>query len=372
MYFLNLPCRNLWRRPLRSCLTALGIALAVATIIALVSLTRGVERSWSQGLADRGVHMVGFQKSAVEILSSSLNAKLVDEVSRVPGVKAAAGELINLLKLPSGLVGVSGWSAGSFLWQTIRLREGRIPRPDNSSEVVLGYRFAQQLGIKPGGRIPFEGAELEVVGLSREALVLNESNLVLSLSRLQRIMNREGQITLINLQIIHHGDSGQVEALKDQLGRLFPEVTFLETQEAIDASQILQMLRKLTLSVSGIAFFMGFFFILNTMLMSITERTREMGILSAVGWSQARIMSLVVLEGAILTAVGTAAGLFLGIVGLQGLKSLRQFQGFFEPVFSTALIAEIFIWAIFLGVIGSLYPAWKTGRLRTVVALTHE
>jgi putative ABC transport system permease protein len=316
--------------------------------------------------------MVGFQKSAVEILSSSLNAKLVDEVSQVPGVKAAAGELINLLKFPTGLVGVSGWSAGSFLWKTIRLREGRIPRPDHPREVILGYRLAQRFGIKPGGHIPFEGVELDVVGLSREALVLNENNLVLSLSQLQSIMNRENQITLINLQLIHPGDIGQVESLKDRLGRLFPEVIFLETREAIDASQILQTFRKLTLSVSGIAFLTGFFFILNTMLMSITERTREMGILSAVGWSQARIMSLVVLEGVILTAIGTAAGLFLGIAGLKGLKSLSQFQGFFEPVFSAGLITEVFITAILRGVIGSLYPAWKTGRLRTVTALAHE
>jgi putative ABC transport system permease protein len=346
--------------------------MAVATIIALVSLSQGVERSWSQGLADRGVHLVGFQKSAVEILSSSLNAKLIDEVSRVPGVKAAARELINLVRLPFGLVGVSGWSAGSFLWQTIRLREGRIPHFNNPREVVLGYRLAQQLKIKPSDRIPFEGVELEVVGLSRETLVLNENNLVLSLSQLQRIMNRENQITLINLQLVHPGDSGQVEALKDRLDRLFPEVIFLETREAIDASQILQTFRKMTLSVSGSAFLMGFFFILNTMLMSITERTQEMGILSAVGWSQARIMSLVVLEGTILTAIGTIVGLFFGTVGLQGLKNLRQFQSFFEPVFSMALISEVFITAIFLGAVGSLYPAWKTGRLRTLAALTHE
>jgi len=83
-------------------------------------------------------------------------------------------------------------------------------------------------------------------------------------------------------------------------------------------------------------------------------------------------MSLVVLEGTILTAIGTVVGLLCGTVGLQGLKSLRQFQGFFEPEFSTALIAEVFLTAIFLGAIGSLYPAWKTGRLRTVAALTHE
>ena len=80
MYFLSISFRNLWRRPVRSCLTAMGVAVAVATLIALVGTSQGVERAWSESMAGRGIHMLGFRKNTVEILSSTIDQAVVEQI----------------------------------------------------------------------------------------------------------------------------------------------------------------------------------------------------------------------------------------------------------------------------------------------------
>ena len=83
-----------------------------------------------------------------------------------------------------------------------------------------------------------------------------------------------------------------------------------------------------------IALLMGVFFILNTLLMSVNERIREIGILAALGWRKMRIMAMVMFEGMLLAALGSAAGLLIGIAGLHRLASLKHLQGFIDPAVS--------------------------------------
>lgn len=372
MLFLSLPLRNLGRRLVRSGLTALGVALAVATLIALVGMTHGVERAWTQTLSDRGVHMLGLRKSAVEILSSAIDQEVLEKIGRVEGVKAVAGELIDLVKMDAGLIGVSGFPPGSFLWQSLNLRQGRLPGADDRQEVVMGQKLAERLGLKPGDRFPFLGTELEVVGISKQAIVLNESNLVLPLSLLQKLLGKEGKLTLVNLRLSQPGDEQKVAEIQAKLQALFPDLVFLETKEATEASQFIQLLRKIAWGTSVIALFMGLFFILNTLLMSISERTREIGILSALGWSKGRILTMIVLEGLLLSSSGSLLGLALGWGGLQWLAFLKQLQGFIDPDLSSRFLAEVFLAAAGLGVLGSLYPAWRITRLRAVETLKYE
>ncbi len=94
------------------------------------------------------------------------------------------------------------------------------------------------------------------------------------------------------------------------------------------------LLKKMNWSISVIALLMGVFFILNTLLMSVNERIREIGILAALGWRKMRIMAMVMFEGMLLAALGSAAGLLIGMAGLHRLASLKHLQGFIDPTVS--------------------------------------
>ncbi len=372
MLFLSLPLRNLGRRLVRSGLTALGVTVAVATLIALVGISHGVERSWSQSMADRGIHMICVRKSAVDIMTSTIDQQTVEKIGKMPEIKAAAGELIDLVKLEPGIVGVGGWPLNSFLWQTLRLRQGRLPGPNDPQGAVMGQKLADRLKLRQGDTFTFLGSKLKILGISQQSSVLNESILVVPLPLMQKKMGKKGKVTLINLRLSHPENAGEVARVQARLQELYPDLTFLETKEASDNNHLIRLLRKMNWSISIVALLMGLFFILNTMLMSVTERTREVGILCALGWSKGRILALVMLEGLLLAALGSALGLGVGLAGLQWLASLKQLQGFIDPVVSSRFLLEVFLAATILGVCGSFYPAWRTTRLRAVEALKYE
>ena len=372
MYFLSISFRNLWRRPVRSCLTAAGVAVAVGTLIALVGTSQGVERAWSDSMAGKGIHMLGFRKNTVDILSGTINQAAVEQIGRIAGIKAAAGELADLVKLETGVIGISGWPADSFLWETVQIQKGRRPGTNDPNGALLGQRLAERLGLGVGDSLPLLDTKVEVIGVFRQASVLNESAMILPLSLMQKLMGKEGKVTVINLRLFHPNDTREAAAIQAHLNELLPGLSFLETKEVTEANQMIGLLKKMNWSISVIALLMGVFFILNTLLMSVNERIREIGILAALGWRKIRIMAMVMFEGMLLTALGSAVGLLIGIAGLHRLASLKHLQGFIDPTVSPRFMLEVALAATVLGILGSLYPAWRTSRLRTVDALKQE
>jgi putative ABC transport system permease protein len=124
--------------------------------------------------------------------------------------------------------------------------------------------------------------------------------------------------------------------------------------------------------ISFLAVLVGSLGMLNTMLMSVLERTREIGVLRALGWRRGQVLGIIVRESCILGVVGGALGMVLG-VGLTRLLDLAEgLVGAFEPVFTVQLFVQAGIVAVLVGLVGGLYPAWRATRLRPVEALRYE
>jgi putative ABC transport system permease protein len=346
--------------------------MAVATFIALVGTSQGVERAWSQSMTGKGIHMLGFRKNAVEILSSTIDQEVVEKINQVNGVKAVAGELADLVKFETGVIGISGWPSDCFLWKTLQIQKGRLPGKNDPNGALLGQRLAHRLGLGVGDIIPLLDTKVEVIGTFRQASVLNESAMILPLSLMQQIMGKEGKVTVINLRLFHPEDIHEAAVIQARLNELYPSLSFLETKDVTEANQMINLLRKMNWSISIIAMLMGLFFILNTLLMAVNERTREIGIFIALGWRNTRIMALVLFEGMLLAIIGSATGLLIGLTGLYRLASLKYLQGFIDPSISFRFMIEVILAAIILGILGSLYPAWRTSRLWAVNALKQE
>ncbi len=373
MRFISIPFRNLVRRPLSSALTALGISVAIGGLIALVGMSRGMERSWETSLHDRGTHILAVKKGAVEILTASLDENLVNDLIKIPGVIAVSGELVDLLGLENGeTTVVTGWGPNDRMWATLKISSGRLPAHNELDSVVLGKTTAQAVKAEPGSRIRLFDQDFSVVGITQQAGAMNNSAVFMPLVSLQGMVERKGRVNSFHIQIAHPDDKKASDEVKALLAKAFPELTFSETEEVADRNHVMQMLRATAWSTSVVAVIVALVVILNTMLMSVMEQTQQIGIMSAIGWQPSRILFLIVLEGLVLAAVGALIGTGLGIGGLHLLAAMPKGRGFIQPGVDIRVIVEAVVAALLLGGLGSLYPAWRAVRINTIEALRHQ
>jgi putative ABC transport system permease protein len=110
----------------------------------------------------------------------------------------------------------------------------------------------------------------------------------------------------------------------------------------------------------------------NTMVMSVMERTREIGVLRALGWRKRRVLWMIVRESVALSLLGSAAGVAVGLALGLLLNQVPAMQGFLRLRYSVELFAQAIGTALILGVVGGVYPAWRASRLQPVEALRYE
>jgi putative ABC transport system permease protein len=373
MSFLALTIRNVTRRPLRAALAAGGVALSVASFIALIGVVRGHARAWERTLAGQGTDVIVAHKGAVELMSTSLDTAVSDQLAAASGVRDGAGELLDLVGLDAGpTVIMSGRPTNSFLWTGLETVRGRLPSSNEPFGVALGQGLADALGVDVGGHIDAEGFSFIVTGVVRPVGALTSHMIFMPLSQMQTLFHRTGVITIVNLRLDGSSDPARAASTLASLTQHFPNLTFTEAHAIGDQNPILKMADAFAWSVSLVALLIGLAGVLNTLLMSVTERVREIGILSAVGWDAARVVGLIVCEGLVLACSGSVVGAGAGILALYGLAALPRVAGLIEPAVTVRLILEVIMAAIALGALGSLYPAWHAARLRPADALKHE
>lgn len=373
MHFIAIPLRNLRHRSLRSLLTLLGVAVAVSACIAFTSLSRGLEESWVFALEERGTDIYVAYKGVVDILLSSIEEELGEELKKAPGVRDVAGELAWMGSLDEGQpLLVIGWPIGSYLWSTLSLAEGELPKAGENDRIVIGGSLSEAMELKPGDDFDLRGHRFKVSGVSRPGGVLRNHALILPLAALQKIIRREGVVTTFNIHLEQGAGPEAVKELMAGLKARFPDLQFLQAGSVGRENQTVQFFHGIAWSMSSMAFVIAFVVMLNTLFMSVAERTREIGILAAVGWSPRRIFALILLEGGILAAAGAMLGLLLGNQLFGLILKLGGLGGFISPQVSPVLMFLVAGGALLLGLAGSFFPALRAVRMWPAEALRQE
>jgi putative ABC transport system permease protein len=382
VHFLSFILKNLLRRKFRSALTVVGVAVAIAAVVALVGIARGFETSLAELYETRGVDLIVLRAGSAERLASSLPEKVGDEVRRIPGVQSVSPGLMDMVSFEKGhLIGVplQGWAADSPLFDDLRVIEGRLLRAGDRHAVMLGLVLAKNLDKRPGDRLEIEGQDFEVVGIYESFSVYENGSAVVLLADLQQLMDRPGQVTGFQVVLGPAPDRREavervrreIEALHDSRGRPY-RLSAMPIKDYVQSTTQIRVGQAMAWLTSMIALVIGVIGVLNTMIMSVFERTREIGILRAVGWRPSRVVRLVLYESLLLSLAGAALGIGGAVLLVRTFSQSAAAGGLVRPDVSPAVLAQGLAIALAMGLIGGAYPAVRGARLLPTEALRHE
>jgi putative ABC transport system permease protein len=355
---IGLIALNLVRNRGRTALTAAGIGVGVATIVALLALTQGLKQSVG-GLSNLGGASFGlFQSGVADPTSSVLPRSLVAQVKRQPGVEDAAPILLVTEAVPDSPAAiVFGVMPNGFVVRRLVFTAGRSVR---GREAAVGDALASQLGLAPGDEITLEGERFPVVGVYHAGVAFEDAGAILPLAAANRLAGGSGGVTTIAVTL---KSNASLDAVTAALRRAFPGTTTIANPgEAARANPAFEIVTKAVLVIAVLALVLGAIAVTNTMAMAVLERQRELALLAAIGWSPRQVASLVVGEGAAVGLIGAAIGVGVGVALGHLIVSLLSASGFVDPVLTLWSVGRGFLIGLAIGVLGGLLPAWRVAR----------
>ena len=361
--------RNLWRRRTRTLISASGIGIGVATLVMLGGLVDGLigELNSLAGSGGAG-NITVMQRDVADMSLSSLDERIARAIQAMPQVEAASPFVLGfVMSKEMPLFIIAGLDPNSPAMRHYSLVEGRyMARPN---EIVIGKIAAETYDLDVGDTMQLYDNRYKVVGISETGVSYEDGGGLLALSETQRLMGKPRSVSFIFVDV---KDPSQADLVVELINKRFPEAraslssTFAQnTNDIASTMAMTNAIRLLALIVGGIV-------VANTMIMSIYERTREIGTLRAVGWARRRILGQILQESVYLCLFAGVLGALVGVVLLTLLALPASMSQFIAPTWHARTFITALSVALALGVVGGLYPAWRASKLRPVEALRYE
>lgn len=359
---------NLRRRLTRTLLTAAGIAVGVATIVALLSFTQGLRES-AAGFVHLGGSELGvFQANVSDPTTSLLPESTIGRLKALSQVADATPLLliVEAVKRDPAAVVFGARPDGFFARQLVILQGARLR--SGQGEALVGDRLASQLGLAPGSTLAVRGHPYTIAGVYHSGILFEDSGAVLDLSEAQRLTGRAGEATNV---IVSLAPGARAGAAAKAIERALPGTQAITTAEqALRAGANGTLIAKAIFVIVAIAIIVGVIGVANTMAMAIAERRAELGLLSTIGWSPLRVATLILGEGVAVSVLGAAGGLLLGVIGGEELVRALGVGAYVSPSVTAWGLGRGLLVGVAIGVLGGIYPAWRVTRMTPLKALS--
>ena len=369
MSFLKFILKNPFRRKNSAILAIVGIAIGIIVIVALGGITDGLVNTFEDTIHAGGADfsISGKETGDSAYGTNTIDANWTDKIANVTGVEEAYPIYVVLTSVGDNYMNtLIGIDPNGTALADISMKEGRIMK-DNASEAILGEIYADDNDYKVGDTIKIDGEEFEIVGIYETGDQNMAGGVFTSISKVGDLMNDDDSISNIYVKVKKGEDP---QAVADRIDEMYGDdiATITSVMEMQQMGDMLNMLQASTWAISLLAIVVGGLGIINTMLMSVFERTREIGVLKAVGWSNRKILTMIVGESLVITIVSAIIG---SIIGFAACTLLGPQMGI-TPLFTPKIFIQAFGIAIVVGIIGGLYPAIKAVKLPPTEALRYE
>jgi putative ABC transport system permease protein len=370
--FIGLILRSVYTRKVRTALTAVAVALGVGTVVTLGVVTHSLRQTAIGVLQTGQADFTVAQKGVSDVLFSTISNDEFDRIRTTPGIKTAIGVLVSTKKYNAANplfleIGIQPQDLAPF---GVSVLQGRAFAPTATKEIMLGYRAAESLGKHVGDNFTIDGLTYQVVGIFRTGNSFGDSASMFPLPSLQSTERLDGNVTLVFAKV---QPGVNIDRVRAAIERANAQLTTARTQSEfgqIDRS--LQLISAADRGSTILALLIGAVIVANTMLLSFSERTREFGLLRAVGWGRWRVVGLVIGEALIVGIIGAAVGVGLSFVATASLKHATELRGILHPEYSAGVFWRALYVAGGTALLGALYPALRAASLEPLVALRHE
>lgn len=365
-----LALRNLLRRRTRTLLTITGVAVGVSIVVALTAVARGMRSQVNSMFSGEEAHLIATLKNAADPIVSYLPTTLLDELRARPDIVAAEPVILGATQIPGRAVFIFfGTTERSPFIKQLRMIDGTLPFAQEDG-VVLGAKAARAMNVKLGDKLKLSKFTFTIVGVFESATPLLDAGAMLSFTNAQETANLTGKMSsaLLTITDISRDGLARTEAAVEAAHE---DIEAVPPAEWAGAFEEFELAEQTALIFSILATCIGGISVMNTMLMSVFERTREFGVLQAIGWSKAMVLREVLAEALIVSLVGGPLGIALGVGVVELIGTLPDFA-WVAGDYGPSLYAQAMAVGIGMGAIGSLYPAWRVLGIAPIEALRYE
>ncbi|MEK6840352.1 MAG: ABC transporter permease [Nanoarchaeota archaeon] len=390
-YFL-MAVNSIRHRKLRSWLTVIGIIIGIAAIISLVTVSRSLESTIESQFEQFGANRIiispkGFQGPGTS--SEGLTTKDLEIVENMQGFKYVVPAVFVSTEIKYkdhlGFTLVSGIPAENFeeffTDSGVELEEGRFIREGDKFEAVVGSRVVEDMfdsKLKIGSKIEIKGKEFKIIGILEEIGNSQDDNQInIPLETAREIFNKPNEVDAIVAQVKSPDDIPLLqERIERELERERDDTNFqvvTATQILEQINQVLGIIQYVLVGIAAISLVVGGIGIMNSMYTSVLERTKDIGVMKAIGARNLDIFEIFLIESGLIGLVGGLFGTILGSLVALGIGELAKNAGFLLNI-------KIEFWILFFGLLfafivgmaSGVLPAMQAARLKPADALRYE
>jgi putative ABC transport system permease protein len=380
----DLILRNVTQRKMRTGLTVFGIALGIFAIMVMGGMSEYFSRH-----ADRGLDLMSDKIYIVPesgFFGGGLVDSMVSKVRRIPGVFDAYGllwmpyDMESLGMFGAFVVGIAPEKQELTL-KEIKITQGRLLVPGDRYRAVVGSNVARQYGLNVGDELEIKSKKVQrastittarnftVVGAMEFTSTDFDYMIIIPLDLAKKFYDLDDQLTYI-WAVPEEGVDAEDLSRRIELG-VENIKTFSPQELRKQSEQMLMVMNLITISAAVLAAIIGGLSVMNTMLMSVSERTREFGLMKAMGAEVRDILLLTMGESALMGILG-------GVIGIAGGSIFIYFMNDYLATMGTVLFAVTYrlmavslVFATFLGTVSGILPAYRAARMRPMEAMKY-
>jgi len=357
--------RNLFRRKTRSILTIVGIAVGIGLVMTLLMVSAGINYTYRGMFEKGGSDITVYQKNTSDLMLSQIDEDDIETIRKTEGVQKVSSVALALEKVGDvPYFFILGMYPSEFEINQFKIVAGRGLASNDSKKIILGKSASEDMKLGLGKKLKVLKAEYEIIGIYESGSPYYDSGGVMHIRDLQRALGTEGKASWVTVK------SGDAEAVQKKINRRLPSLQAVKSSEIVETQQDAQMLDAIAGFISLVALVVGGIAVMNTMVMSVIERTREIGVLRALGWGKGRVVSMIMKESLLISLIGAFFGSMLGYGTVRFVQTVTPFPIVFP--FSISFFLYAVGIAVALGVAGGIYPAYRASQLSPIEALRYE